>query len=98
MKVDGQCHCGQIRFRAEVDPAGVIVCHCTDCQTLSGSAYRTVAPALPGSFELLAGSLKEYVKTAENGADTCKKLLPVGMIGVRLTNHQCAFALALVVY
>ena len=68
MQVNGECHCGQLRFRAEVDPARVIICHCTDCQTLSGSAYRTVASALPGSFEILAGTLKDYVKTAEDGA------------------------------
>ena len=43
MKVDGGCHCGNITYRAEIDPDKVLICHCTDCQTLSGSAYRTVA-------------------------------------------------------
>ncbi len=67
MKVDGACHCGHIRYRAEVDPALVEICHCTDCQTLSGSAFRIVVPAAAGSFELLSGSIRTYVKTAENG-------------------------------
>jgi hypothetical protein len=31
MKVTGRCHCGQISFEAEIDPAQVRVCHCTDC-------------------------------------------------------------------
>ena len=53
MKVDGACHCGHIRYEAEVDPAIVVICHCTDCQTLSGSAFRTVVPTLAGSFRLL---------------------------------------------
>jgi hypothetical protein len=44
MKIDGSCHCDRISFEAEVDPATVVICHCTDCQTLSGSAFRTVAP------------------------------------------------------
>ena len=44
MKIDGSCHCGRIRYEAEVDPAKVVICHCTDCQTLSGSAFRTVVP------------------------------------------------------
>ena len=43
MQVDGGCHCGAIAYRAEIDPARVAVCHCTDCQALSGSAYRVVA-------------------------------------------------------
>jgi hypothetical protein len=67
MKVDGACYCGQIRYRAEIDPAQVEICHCTDCQTLSGSAFRIVVPALAGSFELLSGTLRTFIKTAESG-------------------------------
>lgn len=67
MKVDGACYCGQIRYRAEIDPEQVIMCHCTDCQTFSGSAFRIVVPALAGSFELLSGTLRTYIKMAESG-------------------------------
>ena len=67
MKIDGACHCGAIRYEAEVDPARVIICHCTDCQTLSGSAFRTVVPTNENSFRLLAGTPKVYVKTGESG-------------------------------
>jgi hypothetical protein len=68
MRIDGRCHCGAIAYEAEIDPAQVMVCHCTDCQTLSGSAFRIVALTRPGSFRLLAGTMKTYVKTAESGA------------------------------
>ncbi|MBI5261350.1 MAG: GFA family protein [Bradyrhizobium sp.] len=67
MKIDGRCHCGIITFEAEVDPAAVVICHCTDCQTLSGSAFRTVVPTREGSFRLLSGTPKVYVKTGESG-------------------------------
>lgn len=67
MKIDGRCHCGALSYVAEVDPEKVEVCHCTDCQTLSGSAFRVVVPAEPGSFKLLSGEPKTYVKTAESG-------------------------------
>ena len=67
MKVDGGCHCGNIRYEAEVDPARVVICHCTDCQTLSGSAFRTVVSTREGSFRLLSGAPKVYVRTAESG-------------------------------
>jgi hypothetical protein len=36
MKVDGHCHCGEIVFEAEVDPNTASICHCSDCQTLTG--------------------------------------------------------------
>lgn len=67
MKIDGGCHCGKIRYEAEIDPEKVTICHCTDCQTLSGSAFRTVVPAPKAGFRLLAGTPKAYVKTAESG-------------------------------
>ena len=71
MKVEGRCHCGNISYDAEVDPAKVTICHCTDCQTLSGSAYRASVPAPAATFKL-RGSPKTYVKTAvvtNNGPD-----------------------------
>lgn len=67
MKVEGRCHCGSIRYQAEVDPAKVTVCHCTDCQMLTGSAFRANVQAPSETFVLLAGQPKIYVKTAESG-------------------------------
>jgi hypothetical protein len=69
MKVDGSCHCRRIRFEAEIDPDRVRICHCTDCQSLSGSAFRIVAPTDEASFRLLEGTPKLYLKrTSESGA------------------------------
>ncbi len=67
MKVTGGCHCGQITYEAEVDPASVRVCHCTDCQRLSGTAFRTNISSLPQSFVLKSGTPRIYIKTAESG-------------------------------
>lgn len=76
MKIDGRCHCGEISFEADVDPETVEVCHCTDCQTLSGSAYRSVVPALEGTFRLLSGEPRIYAKTAENGSKRAQAFCP----------------------
>jgi hypothetical protein len=67
MKIDGHCHCGRIAFEAEVDPDAVAICHCTDCQRLSGSPYR-VSIGAPAAHFVLRGEPKTYVKIAENGA------------------------------
>jgi hypothetical protein len=68
MKVNGSCHCGRIQYEAEVDPERVSLCHCTDCQTLSGSPYRASVPAPAATFRLLSGKPKAYVKIAESGS------------------------------
>ena len=67
MKIDGQCHCGRIAFEAEIDPGAVAICHCTDCQTLSGSAFRIVVPTGEENFRLLRGSPKTYERIADSG-------------------------------
>ena len=67
MKINGACHCGRITFEAEVDPSGTVICHCTDCQTLSGTAFRVAVLARRETFKLLSGALKIYIKTGESG-------------------------------
>jgi hypothetical protein len=67
MKVEGTCHCGEITFEAEVDPDDVRICHCTDCQTLTGSAYRVTVQTPAGGFLLRSGTPKAYIKMAESG-------------------------------
>lgn len=76
MNIDGGCHCGGITYAAEVDPGGVRLCHCADCQTLSGSAFRVTVTAADGSFRLLSGQPKIYVKTAESGARRVQAFCP----------------------
>jgi len=66
MQINGACHCGAISFVAEVDPGRVMVCHCTDCQILSGSPFRAVVAASIDKFSLL-GTPKSYVKVAQSG-------------------------------
>ena len=76
MKVTGGCHCGHITYEAEVDPATVRVCHCTDCQKLTGTAFRAAIPSLPETFVLKSGTPKIYIKTAESGKKRWHALLP----------------------
>jgi len=67
MKADGACHCGAIAFEAEIDPEQVLMCHCTDCQTMTGTAFRTLVLVSEEKFRLLKGVPKIYLKTAESG-------------------------------
>ncbi len=68
MQIDGACHCGQITYEAEIDPDKVVICHCTDYQTLSGTAFRTVVQTAEDGFTLLSGEPKIYIKTGSSGA------------------------------
>jgi len=68
MRVHGACHCGAIRYEAEVDPEKTMICHCSDCQALSATAFRVNVPAKAEHFHLLQGAPKEYVKVGDSGA------------------------------
>jgi hypothetical protein len=67
MKVEGRCHCGELTFEAEIDPAAVRICHCTDCQTITGAAYRVNVTATAETFRLRTGRPKIYNRIAESG-------------------------------
>jgi hypothetical protein len=98
MQVTGSCHCGALKFKAVVDPQSIAICHCTDCQIMTGSAFRTVAPVPPENFELLEGSPKFYEKDGDSGnrralafCDKCSTQIyamnanpPSGNLGLRL--------------
>lgn len=82
MRVEGGCHCGYLSYEADVDPDKVGVCHCTDCQTLAGTAFSSFVLVPRANFRLLGGQPKIYVKTAESGAKRAQAFCPE--CGVRI--------------
>jgi hypothetical protein len=76
MHVTGRCHCGQVRYEAQLDPANVSICHCSDCQMLSGSPYRVSVRVPAETFRMTSGTLKVYIKTAESGAQRAHSFCP----------------------
>jgi hypothetical protein len=76
MRIDGTCHCGFITIEGEVDPEKVQICHCTDCQTGTGSAFRVSIP-VPGASFKMAGQPTLYVKTtADSGRPRVQAFCP----------------------
>ena len=76
MHVDGSCHCGHITFQADAEPDKTRICHCTDCQQLSGTAFRTVVAVPEDKFKILSGEPTIYIKTAESGAKRQQAFCP----------------------
>jgi len=67
MRIDGQCHCGRVTFEAEIDPAKISICHCTDCQQLTGSPFRVTVICDAEQVRLTGAPAKVYAKTGDNG-------------------------------
>lgn len=76
MHIDGQCHCGYVKYQAEIDPGKVTICHCTDCQRLTGSAYRVTAITPTSNLQLTANPPKVYKKYGDNGRPRLQSFCP----------------------
>jgi hypothetical protein len=68
MKIDGACHCGQIRIEGEAEPEKTTICHCTDCQAGSGSTFRVSVPVAGATFKM-TGEPKTYLKTTSDSGN-----------------------------
>ena len=76
MNIDGSCHCGRVAFEAIIDPRPVSVCHCTDCQTLTGSPFR-VTVLCPGERIRMTGTAARiYAKVGDNGRTRFQHFCP----------------------
>ena len=82
MNVDGTCLCGQILFEADIDSKTTTICHCTDCQINSGTAFGYVVGAVNDSFKLFRGELSFYIKIADS--DAKRGLAFCGKCGTRI--------------
>lgn len=75
----GGCLCGAIRYRVSHEPLFLHACHCTDCQTTSGSAFSTTWITENSSVELLQGTTE--VLDTISGSGKCYELSACGACG-----------------
>ena len=66
MRKTAQCCCGKLRVEVEGEPAGVIACHCSECQRRTGSVFG-VGAYYPKDKVKISGPSKTYVRGAGGG-------------------------------
>jgi len=77
MKIDGSCHCGYITYSADADPERTSICHCTDCQALSGTRVSTSrSRRLMHAFRVLTGEPTVYIRLRRGGAKRAQAFCP----------------------
>jgi hypothetical protein len=64
---EGGCQCGALRYRIHGEPRGLVVCHCTECQRQSSSAFGMGLAIAADDFELLSGELKTFRVVCDSG-------------------------------
>jgi len=65
--MEGGCACGAVRYRLNGAPMVVHCCHCTSCQTETGSAFVINAVIERDRVTLLAGEPEPVMTPSESG-------------------------------
>ncbi len=69
MPKTGGCQCGTVRYELTGEPLAPIICHCTECQKQTSSAFGMTLPVAKRDFRLVSGALKEWRRIADSGRE-----------------------------
>ena len=68
----GGCECGDVRYEFDAEPLTCYTCHCTDCQSRSGSAFVTAVAIQSTALKVTQGRTTDWY--AERGVfKFCKR-------------------------
>ncbi|KAJ5289131.1 Glutathione-dependent formaldehyde-activating enzyme/centromere protein V [Penicillium angulare] len=67
MAITGSCMCGGVHYSADVDKYLAALCHCTDCQKWSGSAFTSNAVVPRSSVKVTKGTPSSYDAVGNSG-------------------------------
>ena len=70
ISVAGRCRCGRARFVLREEPISFYLCHCTDCQAESGSAYGQTMHVRQGAIDAASGPIREHTMEWEDGGSS----------------------------
>jgi hypothetical protein len=65
--IAGGCQCGEVRYELSAEPQAIYVCHCTECQRQSASAFGMSMPVPRAALRVTRGELREWRRTAASG-------------------------------
>jgi hypothetical protein len=63
----GGCQCGALRYEITQAPMMIYNCHCTNCQTVGGSAFSTPITVLEAGFNFTKGEPRSYEWSSDAG-------------------------------
>ncbi|MFU2325778.1 GFA family protein [Pseudomonas sp. NFX98] len=65
--LNGSCLCGNVQYSTLATPLMTAVCHCSDCQKQSGSAFSVNVLVPTEGFEVEGRSLSSYASNGGSG-------------------------------
>lgn len=65
----GGCQCGGVRYEVTGEQKTIVVCHCSECQRQSGSAFGMTMVLGKQQFRLTKGALEVFTWVSDSGAE-----------------------------
>jgi hypothetical protein len=85
LPLTGGCQCGSVRYQITANPLAVYVCHCTECQRQSGSAFALSLAVAREALVVVEGAPAVWRRELEGGRII--DCLFCGACGVRLFHN-----------
>ena len=67
LPIMGGCLCGAVRYEIASRPGATAICHCTDCQKTTGSAFSIAVSVRKKDFRITKGEPRLYELSADTG-------------------------------
>ncbi|MDA0812312.1 MAG: GFA family protein [Verrucomicrobia bacterium] len=71
----GRCFCGDVEYELTAEPIALLCCHCTECQTASGSSFILSLKVPYGAVKVTKGEAKPYLRPEADGQQRCPRCL-----------------------
>ena len=65
-KLDGHCMCGSITYSCDAEPVATAVCHCTECQRQTGTAFSLVVVVPRDALRVEGDTLSTYTTVGDD--------------------------------
>ena len=66
MALEGRCLCGGVTYSCDADPVLACICHCTECQRQTGSAFSSLVAVPADRLEVRGETLRTFVTVGDD--------------------------------
>ena len=74
--ISGRCLCGEVRFETTNEPVLQLLCHCKDCQTVSGAAAYAAYVVPIDTLKVVQGETAHFSVNADSGRTNSRHFCP----------------------
>ncbi len=76
LPLTGGCQCGTCRYEITAAPIVTYTCHCTACQSVTGSAFSMAILVEEQAFRMTQGELKPVERQGDSGRTVARLVCP----------------------